>query len=278
MERVLSFFPGMDSFGRGKNMKFVQTTFEVLRPMIAENVKSSRMTVDSFWEQHIIDSNHYAIQEGDEMVGYFCIHQEKTLTGFYLKESHLQHGKALFEQIKRYEQVTNAMVATGDEIFLSHCVDNFARMEKQAYFSIYREVAPWGFQRIPLEFKRIASVADLELLKLAGSFFANEPLDKLLIEGVHYRIYAVYDQGVLVGFGVVETGRVLQGIASIGMYVMEDKRQRGYGKNILRQLCERMNGEGYSCRSGCWYYNHNSLKSIVAAGAYSKTRLLRFYF
>jgi predicted acetyltransferase len=83
---------------------------------------------------------------------------------------------------------------------------------------------------------------------------------------------------VLVGFGVVETGRVLPGIASIGMYVMEDKRRMGYAKNILRQLCERMTAEGYSCRSGCWYYNHNSLKSMESAGAYSKTRLLRFYF
>ena len=259
-------------------MKFVQTTFEALRPMIQKNVEENRVTVDSFWEQHIIESNHYAIQDGAETVGYFCIHNAKTITGFYLKESHVQHGKALFEQIKRYEQVTNAMVATGDEIFLSHCVDTYARVEKQAFFSIYRDEVPSGFQRIPLEFRRVACVADLELLKLAGDFFAEEPLDKIFDEGFHYRIYTVYDQEVLVGFGVVETGRVLPGIASIGMYVMEDKRRMGYAKNILRQLCEMMTAEGYSCRSGCWYYNHNSLKSMESAGAYSKTRLLRFYF
>ena len=259
-------------------MKFVKTTFEVLQPMIAENIMENRVTVDSFWEQHVVDSNHYAIQDEAETVGYFCIHNAKTITGFYLKESHLQNGKALFEQIKRYEQVTNAMVATGDEIFMSHCLDSFARLEKQANFAIYRDAAPSGFKRIPLVFKRIASAADLELLKLAGDFFAEEPLDRLFNEGFHYRIYAVYDQEVLVGFGVVETGRVLPGIASIGMYVMEEKRLMGYGKNILRQLCERMTEEGYNCRSGCWYYNHNSLKSMEAAGAYSKTRLLRFYF
>jgi len=259
-------------------MKFVKTTFEALKPMIAENIMGNRVTVDSFWEQHIIDSNHYAIQEGAETVGYFCIHNAKTITGFYLNDSHTQHGKALFEQIKRYEQVTNAMVATGDEIFLSHCVDNYARLEKQAFFSIYRDQAPDDFQRVPLNFRRVSTKDDLELLKLAGDFFAEEPLDRLFDEGFHYRIYAVYDQEELVGFGVVETGRVLQGIASVGMYVMEDKRLRGYGKNILRQLCEMMTEEGFNCRSGCWYYNHNSLKSMEAAGAYSKTRLLRFYF
>jgi GNAT superfamily N-acetyltransferase len=259
-------------------MKFVLTTYEEIKPMIQKNIEENRVIVDSFWEQHVIESNHYAIQDGAATVGYFSIHKEKTLVGFYLQELHLQHGRALFEQIKRYEQVTNAMVATGDEIFLSHCADNYAKLEKQAFFSVYRKEAPVGFQRIPLTFKRLTNQADLELLKLAGSFFAEEPLDKLFDAGFHYRIYVVYDQEELVGFGVVETGRVLRGIASVGMYVMEKKRRLGYAKNILRQLCELMSEEGYNCRSGCWYYNHNSLKSMEAAGAYSKTRLLRFYF
>lgn len=259
-------------------MKFVLSSYEVVRPMIQANVEENEITVDSFWEAHVLESNHYVIVDGADVVGYASIHKAKTMTGFYLKESHLQYGKELFEQFKRYEQVTNAMVPTGDEVFLSHCVDNFARMEKQAFFSIYREQAPEGFQRIPLRFERVTCADDVELLKLAGDFFAEEPVDRLFDAEFHYRIYVVYHDEELVGFGVVETGRVLRGIASIGMYVMEEKRQMGYAKNILRQLCEMMSKEGYRCRSGCWYYNHNSLKSMEAAGAYSKTRLLRFYF
>jgi len=246
--------------------------------MIQKNIEDNKITIDSFWEQHIIESNHYIIKDDSEIVGYLSIHKRHTLTSFYLKESHIQHGKNVFEKIKRFEQVTNAMVATGDEFFLSHCLDNYARLEKQAFFSIYRKEEPDEFQRIPLKFKRITTHEELKLLKLAGDFFEGEPIDKLFDEGFHYRIYAAYDQHEFIGFGIVETGRVLSEIASIGMYVVEEKRQQGYGRNILRQLNESMMKEGYNCRSGCWYYNHNSLKSMESAGAYSKTRLLRFYF
>lgn len=259
-------------------MKFKKTKLNEIIPMIQKNIKDNKLTVDSFWEQHIIESNHYLIKDDSEIVGYFTIYKSNTLTSFYLKESHIQYGRNVFEKVKRFEEVTNAMVATGDEIFLSHCLDNYGRLEKQAFFSIYRKEAPDEFNRIPLEFKRIKTHEELELLKLAGDFFDDEPIDKIFDEDFHYRIYTVYDQNKLIGFGVVETGRILSEVASIGMYVIEEKRQKGYGKNILRQLNELMIEEGYNCRSGCWYYNHNSLKTMESAGAYSKTRLLRFYF
>ncbi|MDW7668745.1 MAG: N-acetyltransferase [Bacillota bacterium] len=259
-------------------MKYIRTTLTEIITMIQKNIEDNKITLDSFWEQHIIESNHYFIQDDSEIVGYFSIHNSHTLTSFYLKESRLQYGKNVFEKIKRFEQVTNAMVATGDEIFLSHCLDNYARLEKQAFLSIYRKETPDEFQRIPLKFKRITTHDELKLLKQAEDFFEGEPIDKLFDKGFHYRIYVVYDQCELIGFGIVETGRILSETASIGMYVVEEKRQKGYGRNILRQINEIMTKEGYNCKSGCWYYNHNSLKSMESAGAYSKTRLLKFYF
>src|SRR6056297_885305 len=259
-------------------MKFKKVKLNEIIPMIQKNIQNNKITVDSFWEQHIIESNHYDIKENGKSVGYFSIYNNHTITSFYLEDSHIHKGKKIFDKIKRFEQVTNAMVATGEEVFLSHCFDNYDRLEKQAFFSIYLKEVPDGFNKIPLGFRRIKHHDDLKLLKLAGDFFKDEPIDKLFEEGFHYRIYSVYDQNELVGFGIVETGRVLSEIASIGMYVMEEKRQKNYGKNILRQLNELMIKEGFNCRSGCWYYNHNPLKTMESAGAYSKTRLVRFYF
>ena len=259
-------------------MKIKQTTYDTIEPKVRENIQANKVTVDSFWEDHILKSNHYGIYEQEELVGYFSIFEKNTITSFYLTESHAQYGRKLFDQIKHFEEVTNAMVPTGDEYFLSHCADSFSRMEKQAYFSIYRKDLPAGFQRKALELIRIEDKADLELLKKAEDFFDNDPVDIVFELSSHYRIYKVLDQGKLVGFGIVETGRVDPSIASIGMYVMAEKRQQGYATNILRHLQETMSAEGYDVRSGCWYYNHNSLKSIESAGGYSKTRLLRFYF
>lgn len=259
-------------------MKILKVKFEEIKPMIQENIESNKIIVDSFWEQHVIESSHYAIHDQSVCVGYFSIHNRETITGFYMRETHLQFAKDMFAKAKRFEQVTNAMVATGDEIFLSNCLDNYVRLEKQAYFSVYRDEAPDNFKRVILEFCQLTKKEELEILNQAGDFFKDEPLDKLFDEGFHYKIYSVYHNKELIGFGVVEKGRILRDIASIGMYVLEEKRQMGYAKNILRQLSELVKKEGYIARSGCWYYNHNSLKSMEGAGAYSRSRLLRFYF
>lgn len=259
-------------------MRIVRTSFDEIWDMMVKNITENGITVDSFWEDHVLEGNHYSIQDGDSSVGYFIIHGESTITSFYLVEEYAHHGQEIFEKIKKYEQVTNALVPTGDEFFLGHCVDSFQRLEKQAYFSLYRDVEPSSFARKSITFERILSREDLSIVKLAGDFFREDEDKWILKNRDYYRAYKVLEDGDLVGFGVVETGRVIRSIASIGMYVMEEKRQQGYAKNILRQLKELVEEEGYEARSGCWYYNHNSLKSMISAGGYPKSRLLRFFF
>jgi GNAT superfamily N-acetyltransferase len=259
-------------------MRILKTTLDKIQDMMVKNITENRITVDSFWEDHTMEGNHYSIQDGDSSIGYFIVHGGDTITSFYLEEEYAHYGQELFEQIKKYEKVTNALVPTGDEFFLAHCVDSFQRMEKQAYFSLYKEEEPSDFIRKDITFERVLSREDISIVKLAGDFFREDEGEWILKNRDYYRVYKVLEYGELVGFGVVETGRVQENIASIGMFVMEEKRQLGYAKNILRQLKELVEKEGYEARSGCWYYNHNSLKSMKSAGAYPKSRLLRFYF
>ena len=259
-------------------MQLVKTTFDKIQEMMIENISNNGITVDSFWEDHVLEGNHYSIQDRDSSVGYFIINGEETITSYYIIEKYAHLGQRIFEQIKKYEKVTSALVATGDEFFLAHCVDSFQKMEKQAYFSLYGEEEPSGFIRRDLTFERILSREDASNVKLAGDFFREDEEEWILRNKYYYRVYKVFEGKDLVGFGVVEIGRVIKSIASIGMYVMEEKRRQGYAKNILRQLKELVEEEGYDSRSGCWYYNHNSLKSMISAGAYPRSRLLRFYF
>ncbi|WP_422485800.1 GNAT family N-acetyltransferase [Gudongella sp. DL1XJH-153] len=259
-------------------MRIVKTNFDKIQDMMVENIVSNKITVESFWEEHVIESNHYALMKEDKMVGYFTIHDESTITSFYIIEEYSHLGQEIFEIIKRYEKVTNAMVTTGDEYFLAHCVDSFQRMEKQAYFSLFGENVPTDFIRKNIQFERVRSTDEASIIKLAGDFFSEDEVNRVINNVDYYRVYKVLQDEELIGFGIVETGRVIKSIASVGMFVMEDKRQQGYAKNILRQLKELVEKEGYEARSGCWYYNHNSLKSMKSAGAYPKSRLLRFYF
>ena len=65
----------------------------------------------------------------------------------------------------------------------------------------------------------------------------------------------------------------------IGMYVLESKQEQGYGSSILRGMKDIVNEMGYNVvYASCWHSNQNSKKSMESAGAYSKTRLIRFYF
>jgi len=262
-------------------VSFKRCDWEEISAYVARNVIQNKITVDSFWEGHVLESNHYKMVISDEIVGYFAIFQENTIVLFHVNPEYAKYSQELFAKIKQYEQVTNAMVATGDEQFLSHCFDNFAKVEKQAYFSTYRDedICPSRQKDLVLKLADVKSEADLEILKLCGDFLDSE-IKKIQAEGelTHLQIYLVYDLETVVGFGVVEYGRIIEDIASIGMYVIEDYRGKGYATNILQSLKHISQAKGHRVFSGCWYYNHNSLKSMKSANAYSNTRLIRFYF
>lgn len=240
--------------------------------------ETNRITVDSYWEDHVLGSNYYQFMDADKPVGYFAIHNQSLITLFNVAPHYANQAQALFSRIKQYEQVTGAFVATGDEFFLSHCIDNFARLEKQAYFSIYTDKPLKTSGAHNLKFHEIKTLEETKLIDLAEDFFDPDSAQKILDGLDYFKIYTVKENDELIGFGVIEYGRVLKAIGSVGMYVMPDKRQQGYAAAILKHLQLVVEEKGKRAHSGCWYYNHNSKKSMECAGAYSKTRLVKFYF
>jgi len=260
-----------------KEVEFIPCKWEEIHALVEEHIRGNNIIVDSFWEGHVLESNHYKMMVGDEIVGCFAIHKNSTITLFHVFTHYAHQSQELFARIKKYENVTNAMVPTGDEFFISHCFDNFARIEKQAYFAIYTE------KDIPQERKRTLNLRladvdrDCEALKLSGDFL--DDIIKELRDGADYlNVYIAEHDKKIVGFGVIDCGRIIKDISSIGMYVCEQYRQQGMAANILEQLKQICAEKGYRVFSGCWYYNHNSKKSMESAGAYIKTRLIRFYF
>jgi GNAT superfamily N-acetyltransferase len=215
----------------------------------------------------------------DMTVGYFAINGGHMITLFTVFPSHARYSQALFARVKKCEQVTNEMVPNGDEQFLRHCFDDYVRIEKQAYVSIYTDNDIPESNQKNLTLKLADMEQDAETLKLGIDFLADE-IQSIKEEGetTTLRIYIAYDAGVVVGFGVIDYGRVVKDIASIGMFVIEEYRQQGYASNLLQELKIISKNNGCRAFSGCWYYNHNSLKSMHSAMAYSKTRLLKFHF
>jgi predicted acetyltransferase len=230
--------------------------------------------VDSFWETHVRESNFYKIEDKESIIGYFAINKETLLMLFNVFEKYRHISQELFSIIKKYESIKEALIPTGDEFFLSHAFDNYVKIEKQAYFSIYTDKNPQKILDIEL---RLADVEkDKETLSLCYDFLKHEIEN--IQKSVDEEIYIVKHGNNIIGFGVIEYQKIVNIYASIGMIVREEFRQKGYGANILNGLKNIVKSKEIIPISGCWYYNHNSKKTMESAGAYSKTRLLRFYF
>ena len=266
-----------------EEIKFRPCKWEEIQPLIERHVKENSITVDSYWEDHVFAANHYIMICGDEIAGYFAIykeghdpHKDATLTLFNVFVPYADRSQELFARVKKYETVNHAMVITGDEVFLSHCFDNFLKIEKIAYHFSYADREIPKERARPLEF-RLAKKSDFETFKLAKGFL-DEEIKKLEKGVTHLEVYIVEENGVIIGFGIVEYGRVVKDIAAIGMYVCEEYRRQGLAGNILQGLKHMLQNKGFKAVSGCWYYNHNSKKSLEKAGAYCKTRLIRFWF
>jgi len=124
--------------------------------------------------------------------------------------------------------------------------------------------------------RRADPVADRGCFALSDGFL-DEEIPKLEAGKVDLRIYIAERDGEIAGFGVMEFSGFLP-YASIGMYVRDACRRRGYAGDILYLETRIARDEGRVPISGCWYYNHNSKKSMESIGGFARTRPLRFRF
>ena len=124
------------------NIKIEKCTYKFLQKYIKDYYINNCIIVDSFLEEHIRESNFYKIIIEENIIGYFAIYKETVLVLFYIFEKYRNISQELFTNIKKFESVKEALIPTGDEFFISHAFDNYTRIEKQAYFSIYTEKEP----------------------------------------------------------------------------------------------------------------------------------------
>jgi GNAT superfamily N-acetyltransferase len=254
---------------------FQNCTFEEIKEKVRQYYTENRIIVDSFWEDHVLESNTYKILAEGKAIGFFAIHQKHLLTLFNLETEYIHYAQELFNRVKHYEEVFDAFIPTGDELFLSLALDDFSKLEKQAYFSMdsQREI---DSSKINQDFiLKLAEVENLDLIERFSDNFFGESL-KYHVEAGHIYIARLLNE--VVGYGIIDYGRVIPHFASIGMFVRPEYRGQGMATNILFSLKNVVHEKGLQPISGCWYYNHNSKKSVQSAGMCSKTRLLRIHF
>lgn len=247
---------------------FTETTIEQSNLMFTTYLKSITGINDDFWEEHILGSKLYEINAGGRIIGIVGIHNNENMTCFYVDNSSPRHAQPAFSEALDLLKPRYAFVPTNDELFLSLCMDNHRSIEMQAYFFSQgnKDIRPPEFAR--------------GLLKLAKPEDETDILDS---EGVAENIrsgkyYIMRENGIFLGQGFFNRQTLAPNAASIGMSVHPDHRIKGVGRSIIMHLSEMCREQGITPVCGCWYYNHNSKRTLESAGFITKTRLLKVWF
>lgn len=244
------------------------TTIAENQPMFDAYLLSLTGINDDFWEAHVQESQAYLIELDGQTIGLAGVYQNENLTFFYMPKAMLRHAQPAFAAMLDELKPQYAFVPTNDELFLSLCMDKHKQVEMQAYFFSH------GGQAVrPPEYGR-------------ECFFLAKPEDEADIldsEGVaenirRGRYYIMRKDGVFLGQGLLRPQEIMGGAASIGMSVHPEHRQKGVGRSIIMHLADMCRERGLTPICGCWYYNHNSKRTLESAGFVTKIRLLKVWF
>jgi len=231
--------------------------------------------IDSYLEDHILSAEFHAVAYGTtkEQIGHIAIHGGSLLTQFYLQPWARRWGQSLYREIIRRLGLTAALVPTCDEFFLSHALDDYVDLHKQAYFFVTgAPVAPWD-DMPGLHFRQATMTDHAATAALNDGF-----IDKLEERIARGEIHIGALDGAVVALGIRERGRLLPDCASIGMLVAQAHRQQGIGTRMIRYLRSVCEGQGLQPLAGCAYDNPLSKRTLEAAGMVTTTQLLRISY
>jgi GNAT superfamily N-acetyltransferase len=253
--------------------KYVKSSFEENKDFFASYVKSISGIYDEYLDDHILNSEIYSVYINDQHCGYFGVFNKTMLTQFFIAREYLREAQKIFGEVIENYPIKNAYVPTSDEQFLCLCMDKQTKVNLQAYF--FEDSGVKVSEALyPREWLKPAELEDLqEILEMTGDFIDRH--EERIKEG---QLYILRDGEEFLGLGIIVDNRILKDNACTGMFTNEKYRQRGIGRSIILHLKDICREKGLKPMAGCWYYNHNSKKTLESTGYISTARLLRIDF
>jgi GNAT superfamily N-acetyltransferase len=250
-----------------------ESNFNDIQSLVQEYTETLSSPFDSFYEENVLNSTFYVIQFESQEIGYYAIHNKQLLTQFYMKPAYLKYAQLFFGQVVENDALKQVFVPTSDELLLSLTVDQETlSLNKQAYFFQDSHVSIPESVSTDVTFG-LATEQDVPEIKRMCADFLNDQYEAMQKNG---QLFTYYRESVLLGIGVMEKSKILQGFASIGMFTNEECRRQGIGRDIILKLKSWCYNNQLKPISGCWYYNENSKRTLESAGMVTRTRLLRF--
>lgn len=226
-----------------------------------------------FLEYHILNSTIYSIFINGIHSGYFGIYDNTLLTQFFIPTWAFKDAQAVFSDVLKIHEIKNSFVPTCDETFLSLCLDKHSKVNLQAY-DFEESNQPVLPAKYPREMLSLATLADLEEIKKITGDFTDKHEERIEAR----QLYILRENGEFLGLGIIVDNMIMKNCKGTGMFTNEKYRQKGVGRSIILHLKDICHERGIIPLPGCWYYNHNSKRTLESAGYISKTRLLRIDF
>jgi RimJ/RimL family protein N-acetyltransferase len=252
--------------------RFVPVAWTEILPETRRHYAALPSATDAFHEEQVLGSQHYRILVEGAAVGFVSIRERQVITQFALAGPYRHLGQPFFDRLKRFDQITTALVPTNDEFFLAHALDAYRDLAMQACFFA---LAPERVPPVPTGFAlRPATPRDIPLVATeSGDFFA--PIERYVDAG---ELFITERDDQLAGFGLMEVSQLHQQTASIGMFTPEQFRNQGIGAATITLLIRECQRRDVRPVAGCWFYNHASRRTLENAGLYAPTRYLRVSF
>ncbi|HEY5585288.1 MAG TPA: GNAT family N-acetyltransferase [Ruminiclostridium sp.] len=254
-------------------LKYTKSSLKENSEFFTMYINTFSARYDDFLEEHILDSEIYSIYINDAHLGYFGVYKNNMLTQFVMPISEVRYAQTIFTDILKVFGIKNAFVPTCDELFLSLCLDNHKKINMQGYFfedsgKLVRSVEYCRELLYP------ATLKDLpEIISITGDFIDIH--EERIKKG---QLYVLRENGKFLGMGIIVDNVIMRNCKGTGMFTNEKHREKGVGRSIILHLKDICYAAGVAPIPGCWYYNHNSKRTLESAGYVTKTRLLNVEF
>lgn len=248
-------------------IEFNKVPLNNIRSEIIKNLETYIYPVDSYYEDHVIESDHFGIYINKEKVGYASVFGQTMLTQFALQDSVFPQANFIFEELIKSQGIFEIYVSTSDQLLLLMALDHFVQIDVQdlVFTAGMPQICPGTFK---LE---KAQEIDIPLISAKHEGFFPAIDEKI----TRQELFIGYMADQVVSFGIIEASKLFPNLSSLGMFVISDMRGKGFGVMTVSKLMELCKQNGIEPIAGCFAKNQNSANALRKAGMVPKSRLLK---
>ena len=227
---------------------------------------------ESYDESQLASSQHWALKLAEKMIGYACVSKRNTLYQFYITPKYLMHGTVVLEEFIKQREIKKAKIGTNNPICLSMIMHFQKSIEIDGY--LFKNIEEVNQEERDVEF-RLAEPADLEgLLNVqvadeeaeeaeASKDWLRTYFGDLISKGV---VFVLEKKDEIIGFLEARTSNLRTKTSSLGMAVLPEYRNQGYGSYLLSKGKAIAKSRQSEAICTCHVKNISSRKAIEKSG------------